>query len=104
MVCGLGRWIVKKPKHVFLHLAKPQMVISPPDITTALVTQLNALRDKHLRFRSRVRVASKAAHERDEESRKQNKILTDRIVALEGELNQVKESIEVRFYLILCIA
>ena len=71
------------------------MKVSNPDITKALVAELKALRDRHIQFRTRVKAASEVARARDEEARKQNVILTQRITELERELKQAKESIEV---------
>lgn len=70
------------------------MKIPGPDITKALVAELKALRDRHTQFQTRVKAATKAAHTRDEEARKQNAILTQRVIELEAELKQAKESIE----------
>lgn len=71
------------------------MKVSSPDITRALVAELTALRERHVQFQTRVKAANEAARARDEEARKQNAILTERIVELERELKQAKESIEV---------
>ena len=71
------------------------MKVSNPDITKALIAELKALRDRHIQFQTRVKAASEVARARDEEARKQNVILTERITALERELKQAKESIEV---------
>ena len=70
------------------------MKVASPDITKALVAELKALRDRHIQFQTRVKAANEAARERDTEARNQNNILTERIVKLERELKQAKESIE----------
>ena len=72
------------------------MITYSSDITTALLAQLKALRDKHLQFQARVKSADQAVRERDEETRTQITILTERIVTLEKELEQAKNWIEVR--------
>ena len=72
------------------------MRVSNPDITKALVAELKALRERHLEFQTRVKAADKAARARDEAARKENATLIQRIVSLEGELKQAKESIEVQ--------
>ena len=66
------------------------------DITTALLAQLKALRDKHLQFQARVKSADQAVRERDEETRTQITILTERIATLEKELERAKSWIDVR--------
>ena len=65
-----------------------------PDISKTLLTELEALRDRHVQFQTRVKVANDAARTRDEEARKQNVMLTERIITLEKELKQARESIE----------
>ena len=72
------------------------MRVSNPDITKALVAELKALRERHLEFQTRVKAADKAARACDEAARKENATLIQRIVSLEGELKQAKESIEVQ--------
>ena len=71
------------------------MKVSPLDITKALIAELEALGERHLQFQTRVEAANEAACASDEEARKQNAILTERIIELERELKQAKESIEV---------
>ena len=71
------------------------MKVPTPDITKALVAELEQLRDKYRQLQSRVRTADEAARDRDESARKQNAVLTQRITGLEIELSQAKESIEV---------
>ena len=71
------------------------MKLASPDITKALLTEPKALRDRHVQFQTRVKAANEAARVRDEEAQKQNAILIQRIVVLEKELKQAKESIEV---------
>ena len=62
-------------------------------ITKALVAELKALRDRHIQFQTRVKAANEAARTRDEEARKQNTSLTERIIELEKELKHAKESV-----------
>ena len=71
------------------------MKLSNPDITKALVAELKALRERHIHFQTRVKAANEAARTRDEEARKQNALLAERIIELEKELKLAKESIEV---------
>ena len=71
------------------------MKVASPDITKVLVAELKALRERHIQFHTRVKVANEAARARDEEARKQNTILTERIIELERELKHARESIEV---------
>ena len=85
--------IVCKPES--LPTRHHNMKISGPDITKVLVAELKALRDRHTQFQTRVKAANKAARARDEEARKQNAILTQRVIELETELKQAKGSLEV---------
>ena len=71
------------------------MRVSTPDITKILVLELEQLLDKYKKYQTRVKTADEAARARDEESRKQNATLTERILGLEIELNQARDSIEV---------
>ena len=70
--------------------------MSSLDITTALVAELKALKERHIQFQTRLKAANEAARTRDEEARKQNAILSERIIKLESELKHAKESIKVR--------
>ena len=74
------------------------MKVPSPDVTKALVAELKALKEKHLQFQTRVNVADRAARTRDEETRKQNTALAQRIEGLETGLKEAKESIEVSFH------
>ena len=58
--------------------------------------ELEQLRDKYLQFQTRVKTADEAARARDDETRKQNVDLKQRVAGLEIELNQAKESIQVK--------
>ena len=71
------------------------MKVSSLDITKALVTELRELRERYIQFQTRVKAANEAARSRDEEARKQNAILTERIVELEKDLKEAKKSINV---------
>ena len=64
------------------------------DITKALVCELKTLRERHTQLQSRVKAVNEAARARDEEARKQNALLTERIISLEKELRRAKESLE----------
>ena len=72
------------------------MGVSTPDITKAVVLELEQLRDKYLQFRTRVKTADEAARAQDEETCKQNVELKQHIAGLEVELNKAREFIEVR--------
>ena len=91
----VGRLKPKPNQTRSLHV--PTMRASAPDITRALVNELKTLREKHQQFQTRVKAADKAARARDEQARKENAILTQRITGLEDELKHAKASIEVRF-------
>ena len=71
------------------------MRVPTPDITKALVLELEQLRDKYLQLQTRVKTANETARARDEQTRKQNVDLKQRVVGLEIELSQAKESIQV---------
>ena len=71
------------------------MKVPSPDIIKSLVAELKALRERHLQFQTRTKAANESARARDEEARAQNALLTERIIGLETELKQAKESIEV---------
>ena len=78
-----------------LHNLHLNMKFPSPDITKALLAELKALSERHAQFQKRVKAANETALARDQEARKQNVILTERIIGLERELKQAKESIEV---------
>ena len=71
------------------------MSVSTPDVIKALLTELKTLKGRYGQFQARVKIENAAARARDEEARKQNTVLTQRITELEGELNRAKELIEV---------
>ena len=73
-----------------LHNLHLNMKFPSPDITKVLLAELNALKERHSEFQKRVRAANEAALARDKEARKQNVLLTDRIIGLEKELKQAK--------------
>ena len=77
------------------HSVHRDMRISSPEVTRALVAELKSLREKHLQFQARVKEADKAARVRDEETRKKNEFLTERIIGLENDLDRARQSIEV---------
>ena len=76
-------------------------VSSSADISKALLTELKALREKHQQFQTRVKAAEKAARTRDEQARKQNEILMQRVLDLKNDLKEAIDSIEVRMLLLL---
>ena len=76
------------------------MNVPSPDIAKTLLTELKALRDRHVQFQTRVKATNDAARTRDEEAHKQNVILTERIITLENELKQARESIEACAFLL----
>ena len=71
------------------------MRVPSPDITKALLAELKTLREKHAQFQARVKTADNAARARDDEARKKIKVLMQRIVLLENDLKDAKESMEV---------
>ena len=71
------------------------MMVPGPGIAKALLDELKTLRDRHVQFHTRVKAATETALARDEEVRKQNAVLKQRIIALESELKEAKGSIEV---------
>ena len=71
------------------------MKVSNLNITKALLSELKALRERYVQFQTRIEAANEAARSGDEEARKQNALLTERIIELEKELKLAKESIEV---------
>ena len=73
------------------------MRVSSTDISKALLSELKALREKHQQFQTRVKAAEKAARTRDEQARKQNEILMQRVL----DLKEAIDSIEVRMLLLL---
>jgi len=58
------------------------------NVTKALLAQLKNLREKHQQFRTHVKSAEAAVRAREEEVRKQNAALTQRVVELEKQLEQ----------------
>ena len=71
------------------------MKLANPDLIDALGSELKTFRERHLQFQTRITAANEAARTRDEEARKQNSRLTERIIELEKVLKITKESIEV---------
>ena len=71
------------------------MTVPTLDFTKALVNELKTLRDRYIQFQTRVKVANSSARARDEDARRQNAILAEKISVLESELKVAKESIEV---------
>ena len=65
------------------------------DFLDIFLAELRKLREKHTHFKARIKSANEAARECDEEARKQNTALKERIVSLENQLKQSKEAIEV---------
>ena len=70
----------------------------PNDIASALLSDLKGLQEKHRHFQVRFKSAEQAARARDEKTCNQNAALTHRIVELEEQLKDAKESMEVRYY------
>ena len=71
------------------------MRVSNSDITKSLVAELKSLRERHLQFRTRVKEADRAARIRDDTARKHNEALTQRVISLEHNLREAKDSIKV---------